>query len=150
MHIPIITYKCLQALILESKNYHSENNQYFSHNQKGILKFISYFLVLFLIFILWSANRILFIRQIMNLESQWLWTHYIAKCHFWTIMFYFNYLEELFWIFTLSKKYLNFASRIKINFIKGYWLNLINVVIIQKAFWRISDRKLIKFESDSV
>ena len=100
-----------QSLIFESKNYHSENNQYFSHNQKGILKFISYFLVLFLIFILWTANRILFIRQIMNLESQWLWTHYIAKWHFWTIFLtilknYFGFLHfpKSTWILHLELK----------------------------------------------
>ena len=61
-----------------------------------------------------------------------------------------NYKGELFCIFTLFKKYLDLVSRIQIIFINGYGSNLMDVVITQKAFGRISGQKLIKFEPDSV
>ena len=62
----------------------------------------------------------------------------------------FNYPEELFYIFTLFKKYLDLASSIEIIFRNGYGSNLMDVMITWKAFWRISGIKSIKFEQDSV
>ena len=56
--------------MLESKNLPTENYQHFRHNQKGVLKLISYFLVIFMILKLSKSNGMLFMRQIMILEIQ--------------------------------------------------------------------------------
>ena len=56
--------------MLESKNLPTENYQHFRHNQKGALKFIFCPLVIFMIFILSKTQAMLFMRQIMILESQ--------------------------------------------------------------------------------
>ena len=42
---------------------------------------------------------------------------------------HFNYPEELFWIFTLFKKYLDLVSIVKIIFRNGYGSNLLDVII---------------------
>ena len=47
---------------------------------------------------------------------------------------HFNYPEELFWIFTLIKKFLDLVSRMKMIFRNGYGSNFMDVMITWKAF----------------